>query len=165
MCHLYPASSRNSVVFICLGRQISFQKQNRIFQHFGRLFLPGALKNIPCYLNELLVNFRKESRGIGRFCRLEFQRMANWPSFDKKNRHLQNDTTIHPVSKKNRNWASWPPVGHSSQQNRLIPLNSSRKLTNSSLRQQGTLFNVSARKSLPSVEKSCFVFWNDHCWP
>ena len=29
-------------------------------------------------------NFREESNGIGRFCRLEFQRAANWPiSFDQ----------------------------------------------------------------------------------
>ena len=41
-----------------------------IFQHFGRLFLPGTLKNVPCSLNELLVNFGEESSGIGRFCRL-----------------------------------------------------------------------------------------------
>ena len=42
-----------------------------IFQHFGRLFLPGTLKNVPCSLNELLVNFGEESSGIGRFCRPE----------------------------------------------------------------------------------------------
>ena len=34
------------------------RKQNMIFQHFGRL--PGTLKNVPCCLNELLVNFREE---------------------------------------------------------------------------------------------------------
>ena len=60
------------------------RKQNMIFQHFGRLFLPGTFKNVPYLLNELLVNFRAQSSGIGRFCRLEFKRMANWPSFDKK---------------------------------------------------------------------------------
>ena len=41
------------------------RKQNRIYQHFGRLFLSGTLKNVPCSLNELLVNFREESNGIG----------------------------------------------------------------------------------------------------
>ena len=46
-------------------------KQNRIFHHFGRLFIPGTLKNISCCLNELLVNFRQESRGIGLFFRFE----------------------------------------------------------------------------------------------
>ena len=47
------------------------RKQTRIFQHFGRLFLPGTIQNVPCSLNELLVNFREESSGIGRFCRLK----------------------------------------------------------------------------------------------
>ena len=60
------------------------RKQNRIFQPLARFFLPGTLKNVPCALNKLLVKFRAESSGIGRFCRLEFQRMANWPSFDQK---------------------------------------------------------------------------------
>ena len=60
------------------------RKQNRIFQPFGRLFLSGTLINVSCSINELLVIFREESIGIGRFCRLEFQRMANWLSFDKK---------------------------------------------------------------------------------
>ena len=58
---------------------------------------------------------------------------------------------IHPVSIKKIETgpvASWPSVGTSSLQNRPIPLDSSRKLTNSSLRQQGTFFNVSGRKSL-----------------
>ena len=43
-----------------------------IFKHFGRLFLPGTLKNVPCPLKELMVNFREEpiNSGIGRFCRL-----------------------------------------------------------------------------------------------
>ena len=36
----------------------------------------------------------------------------------------------------------WPSVGTWSLQNRPIPLDSSRRLTNSSLRQQGTFFNV-----------------------
>ena len=59
-------------------------KQKRGFQHFDKLFIPGTLKNVPCALNEPLVNFREESSGNGRFFRLEFRRMANWPSCDKK---------------------------------------------------------------------------------
>ena len=59
---------------------------------------------------------------------------CNSPSFDQKT--------------KNRNWASWPSVGTSSLQNQPISLRSSRKLTNSSLRQQGTFFSVPGRKSL-----------------
>ena len=59
---------------LCPGRQLSSQKTK---QDFSTL---GTLKNVPCSLNELLVNFREESSGIGRFCRLEFRRMANWSS-------------------------------------------------------------------------------------
>ena len=47
------------------------------FQHLRRLFLQGTLKNVPGCLNELFVNFREESSGIGRFCRLEFN---GWPT-------------------------------------------------------------------------------------
>ena len=82
------------------------RKQNRIFQGFGRLFLPGTLKNVPFSLIELLINFREESSGIGR--RLEFQWMANWPAFDKKVeaeiiillRNRRPFRAIRPVSKK-----------------------------------------------------------------
>ena len=108
---------------ICLNQPVSeyerpannyrSRKRNRIFQHFGRLFLLGTLKNVPCPLNELLVNFREESSGIRRFCRLEFQRMANWPSFDKRIetgkiiRHRRPLSCNSPCfDKKNRNWAS-----------------------------------------------------------
>ena len=45
-----------------------------------RLFLPGTLKNAPCCLNQLLVNFREEPSGIGRFCRLEVP-TGDWLSF------------------------------------------------------------------------------------
>ena len=46
-------------------------------------FSPEAIKKRPLVSQKsLLVNFREESRGIGRFCRLEFQRIANWPGFD-----------------------------------------------------------------------------------
>ena len=49
------------------------ENKNMIFQHFGRLFLPGTLKNVPCCLNELLVIFREESinSGMVPFCSLE----------------------------------------------------------------------------------------------
>ena len=88
-----------------------------IFQHFGRLFLPGTLKNVPFSRNERLVNFREESNGIGRFCSLEFQRVGNWPSFDtQKNRNREDSTKpvacvvqFHPVSIK---IIETGPVGH-----------------------------------------------------
>ena len=97
-CHWRSASSQNSFCFICLiffvvlfflvgvfvlsypvrlANNYRSRKQDRIFQRFGRLFLSGALKNAPCCLNKLLVNFREESSEIGRFCKFEFQRMAN----------------------------------------------------------------------------------------
>ena len=89
-------------------------KQN--FQHFGRIFLPGTLKNVPCCLNELLVGFREESSGIGRFCRLEIptdSQLAQFQFFDR-NRVKLNETDrlfriILPVSIF-LSWA-WPSVG------------------------------------------------------
>ena len=134
------------------------RKQIRVFQHFGRLFLPGTLENVPCSLNEPLVNFREESinSGIGRFCRLELQRMANWPSFDQKIETGRIMRNRRPVScnspcfdQKRETGRVGHPLELSSLQNRPIPRGSFRKLTNSSLRQQRTFFNVPARKSLP----------------
>ena len=140
-----------------------------IFQHFCRLFLPVTLKNVPCSLNELLVNFREESSGVRRFCRLEFQRMANWPSFDPKSilGELKYETgglfrTTHPVFIKKSilgqlviRWNFEP----AKSANLTI---FSPKLTN---RQQGTFSTSPGEKACRSVEKSCFVFWNDNCWP
>ena len=54
------------------------RKCNKIFQHFGMLFLLGTLKNVPCSLNELLVNFRDKSSGIVRFCKLVSSN--GWPT-------------------------------------------------------------------------------------
>ena len=68
------------------------RKHNRNFQHFGRLFLPGTLKNVPCCLNELLVNFREESSGIGRFCRLEVPTDGQQAQFRFFNRNRVNCT-------------------------------------------------------------------------
>ena len=36
-------------------------ENKKIFQHFGRSFIPGTLQNVPFSLNELLVNFQQES--------------------------------------------------------------------------------------------------------
>ena len=60
---------------------------------------------------------------------------------------------------KNRNWASWPSVGTSSLQDRPIPLDSSRKLTNSSLRPQATCLNVDVFKR-PREKKPAKVLEN-----
>ena len=54
------------------GRQLSFQKTKQDFSTLLQAFSPGDVKNVRYPLNELLVNFREESSGIGRFCRLEF---------------------------------------------------------------------------------------------
>ena len=93
-------------------------------------FSPGDVNDVPCSLNELLINFPKKSSGLGRFCRLEFQRMANWPSFDKK---IETGIIV---------------------QNRrpVRAIDYSQKLTNSSLREKGTFINVPGKKSCQRVE-------------
>ena len=70
-----------------LGQQLSFQKTKQDFSIRWQAFLPGDVTKRPLppqWSLEQLVNFREESSGTGRFCRLEFQRIANWPSFDQK---------------------------------------------------------------------------------
>ena len=57
-------------------------KTKQDFQHFDRLFLPGTLKNVPCCLNELMVNFEGNLVGLVDFAGSEFQWIANWPSCD-----------------------------------------------------------------------------------
>ena len=55
-------------------------------------FFPGTLKKKPCYLNELLVNFRKEFSRIGRFCRIEVPtdgQLAQFRFFDRNKVNLQ----------------------------------------------------------------------------
>ena len=95
------------------------RKQTRIFQHFGRLFLPGTIQNVPCSLNELLVNFREESSGIGRFCRLEVPTdgqlaaqfrpfYRNWVNCTKQAVCFEQFSQFRLF---HRSWASWPFVG------------------------------------------------------
>ena len=62
VCFYWDVTSQNDV-------QANYYRSRK--QHFGILFLPEMLKNVPCSFNELLVNFREESSEIGRFCRLE----------------------------------------------------------------------------------------------
>ena len=175
---LGSSSAENDPVITCQisrlwGRQLSFGKTKHDFSTRWQAFSPGDVKKRPLLLQwatpeyKILVIFREESSGIGRFYRLEFQRMANWPSFDKK---IETGRIIRSTKQaacfvqftlfrlKKRNWACWPSVGTSSLQNRPIPLDSSRKLTNSSLRQQGTFFNVPGRKSLPKCWKFLLCF-------
>ena len=130
--------------------------QNRIFQHLSRAFSPGDVNKCLLCLNELLVNFREESSGIGRFCRLEVPtdgQLAQFRFF------LSKLVELHETGRPFRTLSQFhfflSNVGqlayrwNSSLRNPPIPLNSSRKLTNSSLREQGTFFNDSGRKSLP----------------
>ena len=122
-----------------------------MFQHFGWLFLPGTLKNIPCCLNELLVNFREDYSGIGRFRRLEVPMDGQLAQFHFLDRNRVNSPSF-------RFFIEAGPGGHpleiESLQNRPIPLDSSRKLTNRSLRQRGTSFNVPGRRSLRKLSKN-----------
>ena len=120
-------------VFFFLADNHRSRKRNRIFQHVGRLFLPGTSENVLCSLNELLVNTRREPIGIGLFAG------SNSNGCDK---NIETGRII-------RNRASWPSFGTSSLQKRPISPDSSRKLINSLLRQQGIFFIVPGRKSLP----------------
>ena len=54
-----------------LGQQLLFQEKKQDVSTLWQAFSPGDVKNVPCCLNDLLVNFREESIGICRFCRLE----------------------------------------------------------------------------------------------
>ena len=84
------------------------RKQNRIFQHFGRLFLPGKLKNVPYCLNELLVNFREESSGIWPILQARIPKYVQLAQFRTKNRNWEKFTKQAAFY---RNWASWASVG------------------------------------------------------
>ena len=145
-CRYYFTSSlRPTILNYGIG------KQNSIFQHLADFF-----SKVPLPLNELLlVHFRGESSCIGRFCRFEFHRIVNWPSFDAA--CFVQFTQFRFFY---RNWASWPSVGTSSLRNRPIPLDSSRKVTNTLSREKGTFFSVPGRQRLPAkgFEKSCAGF-------
>ena len=53
--------------------------RNRIFQHVGRLFLPGTVKNVSMSYSSI---FERNLVELVDFAGSKFQRMANWPSFD-----------------------------------------------------------------------------------
>ena len=63
----------------------------------------------------------------------KFQRMASWPSFDF---FIETGPVGHPLEFESAKSANPTTVDYS------------RKLTNSSLREQGTFFNVPGRKNL-----------------
>ena len=107
-----------------------------IFQHLRRLFLPDMLKYVPCSLNELLFILREESivSGIGRFRRLEIPTDGQLAQFRFCSKSVELYITGRPV-----------------------PLDSSRRLTNSPLR-GGFFFYIPGRKACEGVENSCFDF-------
>ena len=110
--------------------------------------------------------FDRNLVGLVDFAGSKFQRMANWPSFDffiETGRLFRG--IILPVSIFLSKLGQLAIRWDSSLQNWPIPLDSFRKLTSSSLRDPGTFSNVPGRKACQSIEKSCFVFWNDNCWP
>ena len=109
-------------------------------------FSPGDVKKVPAVSVRYWYwsFFERNLVGLADFAASNFQRMVHWPRFDLKS----NWGSWPSVVISNRNWASWPSVVISSLHNRPIPLEPSRKLTNSSLRQQGIFFNVRGRKIL-----------------
>ena len=59
---------------LSIGRLLWDRKSKQDFSTPSQaLFSGGHEQNVPCCLHELLVNFRQESSGTGRFCRLEVQ--------------------------------------------------------------------------------------------
>ena len=143
------------------GKHLSFQKQNRIFQHFGKLFLP---KTSPSPSMSYWSIFERNLVGLADFAVSNSNGWPTGPVSIKKSRNWENYTTKQAACKftlfrsKNRNWASWPSVGTSILQNRPILLNSFRKLTKSSLRQQGFFFNVPGKKKPAKVLKNPGLF-------
>ena len=92
--------------------------------------------------------------GLADFADSKFQRMANWPSFDffieTVNCTKQAVFYINYIASfvffiESQLAIRW----NSSLQNRPIPIDSSRKITSSSLIEQETFINVPERKSLP----------------
>ena len=96
--------------------------------------------------------FERNSVELTDFAGSKFQRMANWPSFVfliETVNCTKLFRIILPVSMFLSKLGELAIRYNSSPQNRSIPLDSSRKLTMSSLRGQETFFNVPGRKSLP----------------
>ena len=126
----------------CEGRLLWERKSKQDFSTRS-LFLPGTLKKVPAVSVRYWYwsFFERNLVGLADFAASNFQRMVHWPRFDLKS-----------------NWGSWPSVVISSLHNRPIPLEPSRKLTNSSLRQQGIFFNVRGRKILWRFWKTMLRF-------
>ena len=93
--------------------------------------------------------------GLADFAGSKFQRIANWPSFDfffetgriARNGRLFRRSII--ISASTFLSKAGQLAIHWNSSLRPIPLDSSRKLISSSMREKGTFFNVPGRKSLP----------------
>ena len=96
--------------------------RNRPFQHLRRPFLPGTLNNVPCCLNELLVNFERNLVGLAEFAGSNSNGRPTGPVSITVGQVAQ----FRSISSKIGQWAiRW----NSSLQNRPIPPDFSRKLT------------------------------------
>ena len=137
------------------------RKQFRFYQRFRRLSIPWTLRNVPCALNELLAShFSRRIQWDWPILQGLFQRMANWRSFDKKiksGRIIRNRRPVSCNSPCFDRKIETEPVGHPFElrackicQSHQIPLEN--EPISSSLRQEGTFFNVPGRKK--SCEKS-----------
>ena len=103
------------------------RKQNRIFQHFRRLFLPGTLKNVPCCLNEQLSIFQRNLLIVeladfagskdGQLAQVRFFIETGWITQNKPTVSY-NSPSFDVLSKLGQLAIRW----NSSLQNRPIPL-------------------------------------------
>ena len=110
--------------------------------------------------------------GLADFAGSQFQSMANWPSFDFSIETGWTARNRPPVSYNSpsfdffyRNRAIWPSVGIWAckiGQSHYIPLG---KWPVAHWGSRGHFFNVPGEKACQSVEKCCFVSWNDNCRP
>ena len=91
------------------GRQLSFHKTKNNFSTLWQAFSPGDVQKRPLLPQSAIGQFSRTLVGLADFAGSKFQRMANWPSFDKKIETGRLFRIILPVSIfLNRNW----PVGH-----------------------------------------------------
>ena len=88
---------------------------NTVASFFSRrsFFLLKIVKNVLFCLNELLVNFREESSGIGRFFRLEIPSHSYDPhSFDEKAKLGQLVIIIHQYFRASSSQIVWDTVSY-----------------------------------------------------
>ena len=145
---------------------IGSESETWFFDSFRRLLLPGTLKDVPRCLNDLLVNFREESSGIGRFCRLEVPTdgqlaaqfrpfYRNWVNCTKQAVCFEQFSQFRFF---HRSWASWPFVGiraYKIGQSHWIPLENRPAAHWGS---RGRVLTSPREKCLPKCWKIMFCF-------